>query len=282
METTAKIKTFKFKPQETEIEIKNLSFIKELPYLLGNPHKVSFYQLAWINKGSATHRVDFQDICIRENEILVISPGQICEFDISSDYSGKMILFTDSFFSVSELDTIFLHTSEVFSLVKQNRVISICPLLMNSLVNLLEEEMKNESDKFQAGISQSLLRIVLFEAERNLSSTQSHNIPSIARDFYDAVEKHFKENKKLEYYTNLLAVGEKALSKEIKQLTGETPKAYIDRRVVLEAKRLLGYSSLSVKEIGFMVGFEEPSNFNNFFRKHTQLTPIQFRNESLK
>lgn len=276
------IKTFDFKAQQTEIEVKDLSFIKDLPNLLGKPHKVSFYQLVWVNDGVAKHRVDFQYIPVKKNEILVISPGQICEFDTSSIYTGKMILFTDSFFSVSELDTIFLYTSQIFSLVKQNSVIQICPTLMENLITLLEEEMKNTADRFQSGISQSILRIILFEAERKLNTIRTDNIPSVAREFFYAVEKSFKTNKKLEYYTDLLSIGEKTLSKEIKQLTGETPKMYIDRRVILEAKRLLSYSNLSVKEIGFSLGYDEPANFNNFFRKHVQQTPIQFRNESIK
>ncbi len=281
MNRKEKIKTLTFNNLPVEIEIKDLSFIKELPFLLGKPHKVSFYQLIWISKGEAKHRIDFRNITIKVNEILVISPGQVCAFDIVSDYSGKMILFTDSFFSVSEADSKFLYTSQILSLIKQNKVVPICPLLIKNLATLLEEEMKIPADKFQAGISQSILRIILFEAERNLNTLHISNNQSIASDFYNEVEKHFKENKKVEYYTNLLAVGEKILSKEIKELTGETPKAYIDRRIILEAKRLLVYSELSVKEIGFSLGFEEPANFNNYFRKHTNLTPVQFR-ESIK
>lgn len=282
MKQDESIKTFNFKTSAVEIEVKDLSFIKELPKLLGMPHKVSFYQLLWISKGEARHRIDFHEVAINTDQILVIAPGQVCEFDTVSEYEGKMILFTDSFFSVSEADSNFLYTSQILSLIKQNRVVSICPLLIGNLMQLLEEEMKVDTDKFKAGISQSILRIILFDAERSLNANQSIIIQSTASDFCNAVEKNFKVHKRLEYYTNLLAVGEKALSKEIKELTGDTPKVYIDKRVVLEAKRLLVYSSLSVKEIGFALGFEEPANFNNFFRKHANQTPIQFREATIK
>lgn len=46
---------------------------------------------------------------------------------------------------------------------------------------------------------------------------------------------------------------------------------------MLEAKRLLAYSSLSIKEIGFELGFGEPTNFNKYFRKHTGMAPMQFK-----
>lgn len=273
------IRTFDFTPSSIEIEVKKLTFIKELPNLLGSPHKVSFYQLMWVTEGSAELKIDFRKIRVGVNELLLISPGQVCEFDITSDYSGKMILFTDSFFTVTEVDADFLYSSQILSLSNLNQVVSVCPLLADNLIALLEEELKTSADKFQATIAQSLLRVILFEAERNLSSAYppSSNKYNLAQSFHNAVEKHFRENKRLEYYTSLLAVSERVLSKEVKLLTGETPKVYLDKRVVLEAKRLLAYSKLSAKEIGFLLGFEEPGNFNNFFRKHTGLTPANFR-----
>ncbi len=89
-----------------------------------------------------------------------------------------------------------------------------------------------------------------------------------------------EKNKNTTYYVNLLGINEKILSKEVKALTGKTPKVYIDSRTILEAKRLLSYSSLSIKEIGYNLGFDEPTNFNKFFRKHTAQTPAQFRNST--
>jgi AraC-like DNA-binding protein len=48
---------------------------------------------------------------------------------------------------------------------------------------------------------------------------------------------------------------------------------------MLEAKRLLAHTHKSVKEIGFSLGFQEPTNFTKYFRKHTGLSPVEFRNQ---
>ncbi|MCD8186501.1 MAG: helix-turn-helix domain-containing protein [Rikenellaceae bacterium] len=80
----------------------------------------------------------------------------------------------------------------------------------------------------------------------------------------------------------MLGVNEKTLSKEVKALTGKTPKVYIDSRIILEAKRLLSYSNLSAKMIGFELGFDEPTNFTKYFRKHTGTTPARFRDSAKK
>jgi AraC-like DNA-binding protein len=62
-----------------------------------------------------------------------------------------------------------------------------------------------------------------------------------------------------------------------KTVVHQTAKAFIDSFVILEAKRLLVATTLSVKEISYECGFDEPTNFLKYFKKHTNLTPTQFR-----
>jgi len=276
------IRTVEFKSLPIEIEVKDLKCVRELPKLFGQPHKATFYQIVWLTEGSASFRIDFRDISLNADEILVISAGQVCQFDTVSNYSGKLILFTSSFFTVTELDSNFLHTAEVFNPVKLNKTILLCPQFIGNIISLLNEELKHNVDKFQIGIAQSYLRIILLETERKLSISHSPVLNSISRLFYNEVENHFKENRNAEYYVQLLGVNEKALSREVKSLTGKTPKTYIDSRIILEAKRLLSYSSLSAKEIGFELGFDEPTNFAKYFRKYTGVTPGMFRSSTEK
>ncbi len=140
--------------------------MRELPKLLRQPHKATFYQIVWLTEGKAVFRIDFRDITIRANKILIISAGQVCELDTYSDYSGKIILFTDAFFTMTELDSNFLYTSEILNPVSLNKTVPICPCLAENLTTLLCEELKHSVNKFQTGIAQSYLRIILLEAER--------------------------------------------------------------------------------------------------------------------
>ena len=63
----------------------------------------------------------------------------------------------------------------------------------------------------------------------------------------------------------------------IKNSIGKTAKEYIQSRLTTEAKRLLYFSNLSNKEIGFELGFNEPAHFSAFFKKCTQLSPSNFK-----
>ena len=96
-----------------ELEIKNLTKVKADSRLSKSPLKATSFQLIWLSEGEAIFDIDFKQIKIKAGELLIISLNQAYSFDTTSDYSGKVILFSDSFFSQSEADTYFLLSSEI-------------------------------------------------------------------------------------------------------------------------------------------------------------------------
>ena len=78
-------------------------------------------------------------------------------------------------------------------------------------------------------------------------------------------------------YAAMMKVSEWKLNQATTTTLDKAPKAMIDERVMLEAQRMMVYGSQSVKEIGFELGFDEPTNFIKYFRKHTGSTPLEFR-----
>jgi len=71
------------------------------------------------------------------------------------------------------------------------------------------------------------------------------------------------------------------LNQATSKVLDKSPKELIDDRILLEAKRLLVYGNKSIKEIAFQLGFEEPTNFIKYFRKHIDKTPMEFREKYL-
>ena len=76
-------------------------------------------------------------------------------------------------------------------------------------------------------------------------------------------------------------VSEKRLNQATSKVLDKSPKELIDDRILLESKRLLVHGNKSIKEIGFELGFEEPTNFIKYFRKHIGKTPMEFREKYL-
>jgi len=78
-------------------------------------------------------------------------------------------------------------------------------------------------------------------------------------------------------YARLLALTPGHLNDLTKAATGQTASALIDARLILEAKRLLAHSDASTAEIAADLGFQDPSYFGRFFRRHVDQSPGAFR-----
>lgn len=68
------------------------------------------------------------------------------------------------------------------------------------------------------------------------------------------------------------------LNKVLKETTGRKTSEIINGRILEEAKILLNKTKWNVSEIAYALGFEEVAHFSNFFKKHTTLSPLKFRN----
>jgi AraC-like DNA-binding protein len=99
--------------------------------------------------------------------------------------------------------------------------------------------------------------------------------------FRQLLGKNFKERKPVSSYAKDMNITEKRLAQATLHTVGKTPKQLINERLILEAKRLLIHTQQTAKEVGYSLGFEEPTNFIKYFRKHAHCTPIQFKENNL-
>lgn len=102
------------------------------------------------------------------------------------------------------------------------------------------------------------------------------------RDFSRLVEIHFRTKHTVADYADILGLAPKTLSNKFNRLELSQPNDIIKDRIILEAKRLLGYSSLSVKEIAYQLGYEDPAYFNRLFTNKVGDTPSNFKKKYLQ
>ena len=272
-----------------EFEIKDLSDITQTKRKIsGVPHRTNFYQIIRIETGKSVQTVDFNPVEVVGGQILFIAKNQVVSFDVSTGYKGQIILFTDLFFNRCECDTRFMKQLNLFNSFTGNTSITINET-MATCWQLIRDEFYLENDhfqsnhhclNFQSNLIHSYLSAFLIHAERQSgkNALQAKNPEyKIAMLFAELVELNFKSLRKVNDYLSLIGVSDKNLSSALQTVTGKTPKQFIDDHILLEAKRLLVYSNESIKEITFLLGFDEPSNFTKYFYKNTQMTPAQFR-----
>jgi AraC-like DNA-binding protein len=280
------IEKYQFKDElKLGFEILNLSeLLSSKKDMMTIPHRAQFYHILWIKKGNGTHFIDFNPIEIEDNMIIFIPNNYVNMYDIDGSYEGKAIIFTDSFFCKNKQDIQFLHSTMVFSDLYPITKLKVNPNISNLkiLLNAMETEYSRTPDSSHFSILNNLLQIFLLQAEREMRKQGFEELKSSANLDYlilfkDLLEKNFRNEKSVNKYASDLNISEKQLHKATTNLIEKTPKQIIDERIILEAKRLLVHSNQSIKEIAYELGYDEPTNFNKYFRKHTNSTPSEFR-----
>lgn len=96
-------------------------------------------------------------------------------------------------------------------------------------------------------------------------------------EFRHLLAAHFFQTRNAQRYAEMMNISYTHLNKIVKSVTGSTAKSFIDKFVILEIKRRLAVSGISVKELTYLMGFDEPTNFVKYFKKHTRKSPSRFR-----
>lgn len=286
-----KIKEIKFADKHSlQIEVVELSsLINNNSDIIYFPHRTEFYHIFLFQDCNPTHIIDFNPVKVNPYSLLFINKNNVHLFDKNTVYKGKVLVFTDGFFCKAESDRKFLQGSILFNdqlssstirLKKSNKVFV-------NVYSLIEIELRTETDGNQYDILKNLLHNLLLMAER-LKRKQGFIELKKGADFdytilfKNLLDQKFQELKSVNAYAKLLNFSGKRLNQATTKVLGKTPKQMIDDRVLLEAKRLLIHTNQSIKEIGFSMGFEDPSYFVKYFHKHVFITPIGFRNTYIR
>jgi AraC-like DNA-binding protein len=253
--------------------------------MLTSVHRTDFYHILWFTEGNPLHTVDFVSVQMHPESILFLKKDAVHQFDTYREFDGYAILFTDNFFCSNQDDFNYLQSgsilfNDLFGLSKialEQDLISFKTVFAE-----MQQELLNTKDEYQEPLLRALLRQFLYLAERNkkkqgvISTKKDANFDCVLR-LRNFIDEQFMIHKQVTYYAKLCNVSEKRLNTATTAILGKAPKALISDRVMLEAKRLLVHSNDSVKEIGFSLGFNEPTNFIKYFKKHSGITPSEFK-----
>lgn len=257
--------------------------LKNDVFIPKKPHRHSFYQVLFIEKGRGLHRIDFKNFSIDSPVVFFLSPGQVHNlvFD-NTDVEGYMINFSEDYFNEFLARKGFI---DELCLFKRNGEIKpINPgLELPEFRRIIENIALTYFKKPQYWFEK--IRVMLLEffyltacdlekvkSEENLKSNQH-----ILKRFEDLIEKHFSEWHHPQVYANELAITANYLNAKCKASSGKTAGQWIRARLILEAKRLLVNSDLSISEISYQLNFEDNSYFTKFFKSGTGISPSDFR-----
>lgn len=252
----------------------------------GRVHVHGFYEIVWFVEGEGVHYVDFNSYPVAPGTVFFISPGQLHSFDERHDQKGVVLKICSELLNDGAgMDGAYLRYN-VFNAFDQRPYTMVSGedmAIMSDLVRAIEVELGETGRIGHKEYLQSLLKLFLIRVQRN-GSIESNTMLNPTRTshknflaFRQLLEDNYHHLHTVKDYALRLNVTTKTLNQYVSECSTYSPLELINNRIALEAKRLLRYSNMTVKEIAYRLGFEDPSYFVKFFKRMAKSSPADYR-----
>jgi AraC-like DNA-binding protein/mannose-6-phosphate isomerase-like protein (cupin superfamily) len=247
---------------------------RDFPY-----HRHDFHEILLVEQGHGVHEIDFRPYPVGPRSLFFIHPKQVHLLQRASLVSGAVVIFSGVF-----LDGLPGKGGDLLRQFVEHPLLSPSEReweVLRQSYAVIQGELAGEHP--DAGILKAALTTFLLLAAR-CHQRQHPTYPtaslydhSLFADFNQLLEACFHQQHALPFYAQTLKVSERQLNQVVRQFAGKTAFAFLQDRLLLEAKRQLLFSSREIKAIALETGFADPYYFSRFFKKKAGLSPEQFR-----
>ncbi|MEU7199779.1 AraC family transcriptional regulator [Streptomyces sp. NPDC045470] len=270
---------------------------------LAVPHRPDFHHLLVVDTGHLRHTVDFRKYELSANDWMWVRPGQVHHFGDLSRAEGRLVLFESGF--LDPVTAAAARLEDWFGPAALRPAGEEAQAVETALRHLHQEfgALRGLPLETHIEVLRHLLAVLVLRAARlsvrdegargggargpgardgRAADGESGGVCEASETFLrfrDAVERGFTRSRRVEDYARALGYSPRTLSRATAAATGVGAKEFIDRRVVLEAKRLLAHGDQTAARIAVRLGFADAANFAKFFQHRTGSTPISFRAE---
>ena len=289
--------------QNIEVPFLHLSFLKDnkvdgvyynsfLKYLetypvVRNEHIHNFYTILLVTGGQGKITVNDATYEIKPKTICRIAPDQRHSYEGIYNADGNILFICQDYY-VEEFS--FIRLLNVFSCTSQvnrnscNPCIALSDKEFKSLSDLISS-ISNEYDSYTpennaVSIMRSLLNILLLRLS-DIHETKSDNSSTgssiMIHELSHLIDSSFVKEHHIKFYTSALNISEKQLNDLCNRYFNSSLKKILKDRLMLEARKLLISSEMSVSEISYKLNYDDNSYINKVFRKEVGLTPKKFR-----
>ncbi|MBJ2124441.1 helix-turn-helix domain-containing protein [Flavobacterium sp. IB48] len=241
------------------------------------PHRDDHYMFIVLSQGTFELELDFKQITMSNCSAYYIAPGQVHSY-LNQDNCQGWYIFMDSLL-ISEKYTQILNThlnsKQGIHLTSDSLIFSIIPILKN----LLKQKSEFFQDQTEYSLTDAFLgffigALIQEDTAKELIGGQKYQT---VNTFKQLLQERYKEHKQVKDYASLLNITPLYLNEIVKQVTGFTSSYWIQQTIALEAKRLLYYTELDIKQIAFELGYDDHAYFSRFMKKNIGMTASEFR-----
>lgn len=247
--------------------------------------KLEHFTLVFVNQGTAQVEIDFRLFRIKQGDMLVLATAQFFQcIEATPDLNLSYVTFTHDIYH--EVTLVF--DMPFFAFLKEYPCLSVPGeenvRHLNHMLHALADIYQERDHTFRLPIFKNILQCFLMDLynkvrEQFLNHDTGHTSQQeeLLGKFITLVFQHSGTRREVQFYADSLSITTRYLSSVVKSLTGITPKGIIDSRCIQEIKMQLRTTRDSMQEIAFRLDFPDQSFFNRYFKKHTGITPVDYR-----
>lgn len=245
-----------------------------------------YFKILFLRKESSV-KIDFEEYSCDNDAFFFFNEEH--SFEIHQNSLGQIIFFHPDFYCVEIHDQELACDGILYSNVLSTPYIYLTEKQSLTLCSIIDEinTEQNRKDNWTDEKIRILIKYIIIESTRiwvkqwDEESSELSEQQEFTRKFSQLVDRNYTQIHKVGDYAKMLNVTTKTLNKRITVDCGISPSCVIVNRIMLQAKRLLAYTDMSVKEIAYSLGYDDISYFNRYFKIQNRITPLEFRKNNI-
>lgn len=243
------------------------------------PHRhADLCQLLFVFKGQAELEIEGQRTRLQEPAVQILPPLSVHGFRFSEDVQGFVVTLAAPL--VTHLQAQLGHSVNVLAQAEAYPAGENADYL-NSLFSALQAEYVGHQPAREMLMHALVSVIMVWVSRQVMHRRTSSQRPQRAREylngFIQLVEETYRQHVKVEDLAHRLGISVSHLNGTCRELAGQPALQIMHERQLLEAKRLLTYTGMTIYEISETLGFSDPTNFTRLFRRRVGISPKAFR-----
>ena len=252
------------------------------------PCRIDAFIIGVGTEGETSVSFNLHEFRLKKDSMFIFTPKNILQVNSQQYFKADVIAISPDFMRRINID--IKNMMPVFLKFVENPTLALTPeesRSMRGMIAQIERETRGPETHFSFDIVSGLIAATIYKvgdimyhylAEHPEEQNNSHNrAEEYFKQFTHLLGEHFREERSVGFYARQLCITPKYLTTLIKRISGQSVSEWIDNYVILEAKTLLKYSTMSIQEIAYYLNFPNQSFFGSYFKRNTGMSPSQYK-----
>ena len=252
------------------------------------PCRIDAFIIGVGTEGETSVSFNLHEFKLKKDSIFIFTPKNVLQVNSQQYFKADVIAISPDFMRRINID--IKNMMPLFLKFVENPALTLTPeesRSMRGMIAQIERETRGPETHFSFDIVSGLIAATIYKvgdimyhylAEHPEGQNNSHNrAEEYFKQFTHLLGEHFREERSVGFYARQLCITPKYLTTLIKRISGQSVSEWIDNYVILEAKTLLKYSTMSIQEIAYYLNFPNQSFFGSYFKRNTGMSPSHYK-----